>query len=173
MKAVPFVAGGLLALLVFALSGDSGGVWVDGSPDAETSPPLPSMSRVSSWYGYRTDPITKQQGAFHHGIDFPAPTGTPVFSCRPGRVARIDRGHKSNGNAVLVLDDEGLTWCYLHLDRIRPGLAVGDGVNAGFQLGTVGSTGRSTGPHLHLQIYRAGQTVDPAPYLGLQSGRNS
>lgn len=125
--------------------------------------------RISSPYGPRIHPVTGQSH-FHNGVDIAAPTGTPVYAVSAGRVVRIDRDGEGkgtlNGNAVLYRESDpegGLLWAYLHLDTV----AVQDGqtLQRGQLLGTIGSTGRSTGPHLHLMVYRSGQTVDPLTIL--------
>ena len=100
---------------------------------------------------------------FHGGIDLPTPVGTPVLAPQAGRVARIDRAgdgqHDANGNAVfLAIGAE--RWCFLHLSTVvvQPGQVVQRGQVIAF----TGNTGKSTGPHLHLQVYDAGgKPVDP------------
>ena len=118
---------------------------------------------ISSPYGWRIHPV---QGTrkFHDGIDIPLPVGTPIRACAPGRVIRIDRADsprgKINGNAVHIEGQDGYRWAYLHL--ALPQCLVGQQVANGQQIALSGNTGRSTGPHLHLQVYAPdGQTVDP------------
>jgi murein DD-endopeptidase MepM/ murein hydrolase activator NlpD len=97
-------------------------------------------------------------GAFHAGLDFVAPAGTPVTAARAGRV--VWAGPLSSfGNAVVVAHGSGVRTLYAHLARIDVRLL--DRVSLGTQLGTVGSTGRSTGPHLHLEVRVRGAAVDP------------
>lgn len=119
---------------------------------------------LSSRYGTRTDPHT---GAVKHhdGIDIPLPIGTPVIAVYDGVIERIDvAGYKDdgtikpNGNAVFL--KAGLwRFCYLHLDSSC--VTKGQAVQRGEKLGEVGTTGKSTGPHLHFQVYLAGKVVDP------------
>ncbi len=129
------------------------------APAEVPSSPLPEgVGRLSSRYGYRIHPVTKVR-SLHGGVDLAAPTGTPVVACAGGRVVRVDRLHEFNGNAVFVAA-AAETWCYLHLDTVS--VATGSLLTRGAPIGTVGSTGRSTGPHLHLEVYRPPRvTFDP------------
>lgn len=118
---------------------------------------------ITSVFGPRVHPVTGHRHE-HTGIDIAAPTGTPVVSAMPGRVTRVDTEGQGrgvvNGNAVFVRSGP-LVWAYLHLSAVA--VRVGQVVNAGQLLGRVGSTGRSTGPHLHLQLSLEGRPVDPLP----------
>ncbi len=97
-------------------------------------------------------------GSFHAGLDFVAPAGTPVTAARAGRV--VWAGPLSSfGNAVVVAHGRGVRTLYAHLEQIDVGLL--DRVSLGARLGTVGSTGRSTGPHLHFEVRVRGAAVDP------------
>ena len=126
--------------------------------------PRPGHPSVSSGYGWRIHPTTRKP-QFHTGIDIPAPIGTPVLSPVRGQVVRIDRDcgepdRCPNGNAVFVRDAEGFQWALLHL--LRPGVAVGQTLAQGETVGWVGVSGRTTGPHLHLQVFsQDGTTKDP------------
>jgi murein DD-endopeptidase MepM/ murein hydrolase activator NlpD len=124
--------------------------------------PVPGRARVTSGYGWRTDPLTGAR-SLHEGIDLGVPLGTPVLAVAAGRVDLVQRAGVGpgvyNGNAVFLRTIEGRLWAYLHLH----GAAVrqGQSVRAGALLGWAGSTGRSTGPHLHLQVWDVnGQTMD-------------
>ena len=113
--------------------------------------------RVSSAYGVRTDPITGHQRA-HHGVDLAAPTGTPIPAVRPGTVSFAgDRG--GYGNLVIIDHGNGMETRYAHCHTLD--VQAGDYVEAGQQIATVGSTGRSTGPHLHLELRQDGVATDP------------
>jgi len=115
----------------------------------------PVAAPISGWFGPRG-------GAFHAGIDFLAPLGMPVAAAGRGRVTWAGpRG--SFGNAVMVAHRKGVRTLYAHLSRID--VAVGDRVAAGEQVGLVGSTGRSTGPHLHFEVRLGGASVDPLSAL--------
>ena len=122
---------------------------------------LGENARFTSTYGKRTDPIDGRKGRMHTGYDFGAPIGTPVKSFRGGEVVFAGRkgGH---GNRVEVKTADDTIMSYSHLDSI--GVSVGQKVSAGEQLGTVGSTGRSTGPHLHFEIQKGNRKIDPASY---------
>lgn len=98
----------------------------------------------------------------HKGIDFKTPVGTPVKSPYRGKITRVNWAHKYNGNCIEVEYDGGLIGKYLHLDKLRPGMAPGKVVAAGEVMADSGNTGHSTAPHLHYQLERAGdRIVDP------------
>ena len=119
---------------------------------------LPVNAPISSDFGMRKDPFTGKS-QFHKGIDLAAPAGTPVVAALPGRV--ISAGYESGyGNNVIVEHDEGLRTRYGHLESIN--VKTGDMVTSDDTLGKVGSTGRSTGAHLHFEVIRTGIQIDPA-----------
>lgn len=120
------------------------------------SSPL-EFSRVSSGYGMRFHPISGQRKA-HMGVDYAAPTGTPVRTIGDGVVefAGVQRGY---GNVVYIRHRNNQMTVYAHLSRI--GVRDGQRVNQGEFIGNVGSTGASTGPHLHLEFRDNGVHVDP------------
>jgi len=118
---------------------------------------------VSSGFGQRSHPLTGQN-SFHTGIDIPATPGTPVNSTKSGRVivAGLQPGadkKQGYGNLVVVDHGNGVATRYAHLSSID--VKVGDEVTEGQKLGGVGSTGSSTGPHLHYEILQQGKPVDP------------
>lgn len=122
--------------------------------------PLPS-GRVSSPFGYRTHPITGRR-SFHQGVDFVAPFGTPVTSAADGVVRSVTRD-RVLGLMVTIDHRDGYTTRYAHLQESM--VRAGDGVAGGAMIGRVGSTGISTGPHLHFEIRREGVPRDPQRYL--------
>lgn len=123
--------------------------------------PLAGKMRVSSGYGNRTDPFTRGK-AFHAGIDFPAPHGTVVLSAGDGVVTFV--GLRSGyGNVVEVDHGNGLISRYGHLSAFL--VKEGQKVKTGSPIAKVGSTGRSTGPHLHFEVRRNDTAVDPNPFL--------
>ncbi len=125
--------------------------------------PLPSSTpgRVTSDFGGRVDPLAGEH-RHHDGLDLAAPEGTPVLAVRGGVVRRAgDAG--GYGNLVEIDHGDGVTTRYAHQAELR--VAPGDRVEAGDVLGTVGSTGRSTGPHLHLEGRVDGEAVDPEAFL--------
>jgi len=116
---------------------------------------------VSSGFGYRTDPFLSRP-AFHAGLDFKAPTGAPVYAAARGKVAFVGR-HRGYGKLVEVDHGNGLRTRYAHMSAFRA--RAGEPVSAGQLIGAVGSTGRSTGPHLHFEVRLHGQAVNPRPFL--------
>lgn len=113
---------------------------------------MPVKGRVTSGYGMRTHPILKTQ-KFHSGVDFAAPQGTPVYATADGYISQAQ--HKSSGDAegnnVVVAHPGGQETRYAHLSRFSPQAMKGGFVKQGDVIGYVGSTGRSTGPHLHYE----------------------
>lgn len=113
---------------------------------------------ISSGFGTRVDPLTHQH-ATHAGIDLPATTGTGVRAAFDGVVSRADPDAGGYGQLVVIDHGDGTETRYAHLSAIdvRPGQKVTQGET----LGAVGSSGRSTGPHLHFELRRDGQPLDP------------
>jgi len=123
--------------------------------------PIESDSSTSSNFGMRKDPFTGER-RMHAGMDFRSPVGTPVRTAGNGRVVTAAQ---SGGYGNLVEIDHGhdLVTRYAHLASV--GVSVGQAVPAGAVIGTVGSTGRSTGPHLHYETRLSGNPVDPGRFL--------
>jgi murein DD-endopeptidase MepM/ murein hydrolase activator NlpD len=123
--------------------------------------PLPK-GVVTSGFGSRVDPFTGRSLRFHTGIDIGAPYGTEVFAARSGK---IDSTGYSDvyGNFIIVAHDATWETLYGHLSKIL--VAKGQAVKTGETIGLVGSTGMSTGPHLHFETRRRGVATDPAPLL--------
>jgi len=118
-----------------------------------------SSGRMSSGFGMRRHPILGYT-RMHRGVDFAAPTGTPVYAAGHGRIARVGRlgGY---GNYIRIDHGSAYATAYAHLSRFAEGLHAGDRVRQGDVIGYVGSTGRSTGPHLHFEVLKHGEQVDP------------
>ena len=117
--------------------------------------------RLSSKFGYRLDPFLHRQ-AFHAGVDFVADQGVDVHATAPGTV--VSAGWSGGyGKLIEIRHADGVTTRYGHLSKIL--VSPGETVNAGDTIGRVGSTGRSTGPHLHYETRRAGEPVNPAIYI--------
>jgi murein DD-endopeptidase MepM/ murein hydrolase activator NlpD len=116
---------------------------------------------ISSGFGRRIDPFT-QRPAQHAGIDYSAPHGTPILASAGGRVRRAGP-YGAYGRTVEIDHGDGLVTRYGHVYRIL--VRVGDTVLPGQAIATVGSTGRSSGPHLHFEILREGRQVHPDLYL--------
>jgi len=118
---------------------------------------------VSSAFGRRTDPMTGRI-AMHTGTDFSAPRGTPIFAVGAGVVTFSGR-NGAYGNMIEISHGDGYKTRYAHAHELK--VEKGDLVGKGQQIATVGTTGRSTGPHLHLEVYRKGMAVNPARYIAL------
>lgn len=127
---------------------------------ATLSWPVPNNYSISSPFGYRVHPILGTT-KFHSGVDIPAATGTPVIAVKSGTVimAKFMSGY---GNVVMV-DHGDMVTVYAHNSSIR--VAVGQRVNTGDVISLVGSTGLSTGPHLHFEVRIDGQPVNPVNYI--------
>jgi murein DD-endopeptidase MepM/ murein hydrolase activator NlpD len=116
-------------------------------------------ARVSSNFGFRIHPVLGFM-KLHKGTDFAAPIGTPIYASGNAEVEFA--GPKGpNGNFVKLRHDNGWETLYLHMNRFAPGIATGARVAQGQQIGEVGTTGRSTGPHLHYEVHIDGEPVDP------------
>lgn len=140
-----------------ATTAAGGAATVGGSPAGS---PV-ATSRVSSRFGYRVNPVTGQWRR-HAGIDLAASHGTPVVATAAGVVTLA--GYAGNyGNLVIVRHGSGVQTRYAHLSRIAVGR--GSTISRGQVIGYVGSTGRSTGPHLHYEIRRHGHAQNPAGSL--------
>ena len=117
--------------------------------------------RRSSSFGNRYDPFTKRR-AFHSGLDFSAPTGTKIVASAGGVVTQAGY-HREYGNKVEIDHGNGLVSRYAHASKLF--VKKGDVVSPGQKIAAVGSTGRSTGPHLHFEILENDKFVNPALYL--------
>ncbi|ANN64514.1 M23 family metallopeptidase [Brachyspira hyodysenteriae] len=123
-----------------------------------------TITRISSVFGYRVHPITGVRTK-HMGVDIPGRLNTPVYAARKGKV--IFAGYSGGyGNLVIVRHDKGYTTYYGHLNSIttRAGATVGVGV----MIGRMGSTGRSTGSHLHFEVRRNGVALNPADFIPIK-----
>ncbi len=116
-------------------------------------------ARMSSGFGFRRHPVLGY-GKMHKGIDFAAPTGTPIYASGDGRIAKAGR-FSSYGNYVRVRHRSDLETAYAHMSRIAPGIRPGVRVKQGQLIGYVGTTGRSTGPHLHYEVLVNNKQVNP------------
>ncbi|MEM6533994.1 MAG: peptidoglycan DD-metalloendopeptidase family protein [Pseudomonadota bacterium] len=123
--------------------------------------PIGVPARLTSRFGLRTDPFTKRPG-WHNGIDMAAYWNAPIVAAGPGKV--IFAGTKSGYGRVVDVDHgQGFISRYAHLNRIS--VKRGASVAIGDKLGTMGSTGRSTGPHLHYEVYFNGKPYNPEEFL--------
>ncbi len=120
------------------------------------------LTRVASGFGYRIDPIYKTT-KMHAGIDFTAPQGTPVYATANGRVTTAGNTGNGYGNHVIVNHGYGYETLYGHLVRVKA--RNGQEVKRGEVIGWVGSTGKSTGPHLHYEVHKNGTKIDPVYFF--------
>ncbi|MDO4332272.1 MAG: peptidoglycan DD-metalloendopeptidase family protein [Eubacteriales bacterium] len=123
--------------------------------------PCPGYTRISDDYGNRIHPILKTQ-QFHNGVDFAAPSGTPILAAYDGKVVGAAY-NSSMGNYVMIDHGDGLYTIYMHASKLY--VSNGQTVSKGEQIAAVGSTGRSTGPHLHFSVRLNGSYVSPWSYL--------
>jgi len=124
---------------------------------------LPVSGRLSSKFGNRVDPVSKRRNSFHKGIDISAPEGTPVYAAENGTV--IEAGYKKNGygNLIVIKHGNDIATYYGHLSKII--ISSGDKVSKGGLIGKVGSTGKSTGPHLHFEIRKGSRALNPEDFV--------
>ena len=118
------------------------------------------FSRISSGFSYaRVHPVTRQVRP-HTGVDYAAPTGTPVMTIGDGVVTSV-KYEGAGGNTVRIKHNSVYSTAYLHLSKYAAGLKVGQRVKQGEVIGYVGSTGRSTGPHLDFRVWKNGTPINP------------
>ncbi|MDC7997485.1 M23 family metallopeptidase [Gilvibacter sediminis] len=116
------------------------------------------LTRMASGFGYRTDPFTKAR-KFHYGMDFTAPRGTPVYASGDGVVTRADAAAAGYGRHIRISHGYGYESLYAHLYKYN--VKKGQKVKRGDLIGFVGSTGRSEAPHLHYEIFKDGDKINP------------
>ncbi len=144
---------------------------IDATGVVDTAPQIAAVSvpsgmplqgaMLTSDYGMRTHPVLGGRRN-HKGVDLAQPTGTPVYATADGIVSMAER-YSSYGNYVQIEHGGELQTRYAHLSGYA--VAEGEQVRKGQLIGYVGSTGRSTGPHLHYEVRVAGEAVDPRPYM--------
>jgi len=120
------------------------------------------LARTASGWGYRIHPIYKIR-KFHYGIDFTAPTGSDIYVTGDGIVDKIESSHRGYGNSIIVNHGFGIKTIYGHLNGFK--VKQGQRVKRGDIIGIVGSTGLSTAPHLHYEVLRNGEKVNPINYF--------
>lgn len=129
----------------------------------EFSPPISGV--LTSSYGYRIDPFTGEPD-IHNGIDIAAESGTPIKSALSGVIEKAEISSGDYGNYILI-NHGGFKTLYAHCEKLN--VNVGDKVNGGDAIATVGSTGRSTGPHLHFEIRIGHARIDPTPFINIEN----
>lgn len=135
-------------------------------PTTSTGVAVPSRTpldsyRMSSDYGTRIHPVLGGRRG-HKGVDMAAPTGTPIYATADGMISKAE-WFSSYGNFISIAHGAELETRFGHLSRMA--VSAGQRVRKGDLIGYVGSTGRSTGPHLHYEVRVAGEAVDPTPYM--------
>jgi murein DD-endopeptidase MepM/ murein hydrolase activator NlpD len=123
----------------------------------------PVSGRPTSGYGWRLDPVNPQSGVtrFHHAIDLGGNIGDPVRAAMKGKVLNTD--HNPNLGNFVILGHEGYQTLYAHLSAFS--VKTGDTVEQGQEIGKMGDTGYTTGPHLHFEVFRNGKRVNPLEVL--------
>jgi murein DD-endopeptidase MepM/ murein hydrolase activator NlpD len=116
------------------------------------------LTRVASGFGSRIDPVYKTV-KFHAGLDFAAPQGTPIYATADGRITTAGNSGNGYGNHVEINHGYGYETLYGHMVRVKA--RIGQLVKRGEVIGWVGSTGKSTGPHLHYEVHKNGRPIDP------------
>ena len=149
--------------MVMYNAGDGGNIWWNEKGEsmrkAFLKAPL-KFSRISSGFSYaRRHPVTRKVQP-HTGVDYAAPKGTPVVSIGDGVVTSM-KYEGAGGNVVRITHNSVYKTAYLHLSKYGPGLKVGQRVRQGQVIGYVGSTGRSTGPHLDFRVWKNGSPINP------------
>lgn len=116
------------------------------------------LTRMASGYGWRTDPFTKAR-KMHWGMDFTAPKGTPIYASGDGKIARADNNSSGYGKHIRIDHGYGYTSLYAHLSQYN--VKKGQKVQRGDLIGFVGNTGRSEAPHLHYEVWKDDQRINP------------
>ena len=116
------------------------------------------LTRMASGYGWRSDPFTKARKQ-HNGMDFTAPTGTPIYATGNGKIKRADNTASGFGEHIEIDHGFGYKTIYAHLSKYN--VKRGQKVSRGDLIGFVGNTGRSVGPHLHYEVHKNGRPINP------------
>lgn len=117
-----------------------------------------NLKQLASGFGYRTDPFTKAR-KMHKGMDFSANTGTPIYATGDGVIEKADNTASGYGKHIVIKHGYGYETLYGHLSKYK--VRAGQHVKRGDIIGYVGSTGRSEGPHLHYEVHKDGNVVNP------------
>jgi len=125
----------------------------------------PHFGAITSGYGHRENPFTGENVETHKGLDFKGKRGEIVKSTASGRVTYAGR-RGGYGNCIVINHGNGFETYYGHLSRIL--ITEGTQVKAGDNIGKIGSTGRSTGPHLHYEIHKNGKIINPRSFLTIE-----
>jgi len=120
------------------------------------------LKRIASGYGRRIDPYYKKL-KFHYGVDFSAPKGTPIYATGDGTVEKAKKSRRGFGNHIVINHGYGYESLYAHMSNYT--VRTGQKVKRGDIIGYVGSTGKSTAPHLHYEVHKDGKKINPAYYF--------
>ena len=120
------------------------------------------LKRMASGFGFRLHPIYKTY-KMHTGIDFTAPLGTPIYATGNGRIALVELGHRGYGNHVVINHGFGYQTLYGHMFRVT--VKQGQPIRRGQLIGYVGNTGTSAAPHLHYEVLKGGNKINPINYF--------
>ena len=145
-----FAAAGILSL--FCLS-----------PQQFAAPCPQWQNQISSAFGDRTDLLNQEQKEFHKGVDIAVQTDTPVYAVADGQEAAASQGETGYGYHLLIQHESGFESLYAHCSVLE--VSKGEQVKAGQEIARSGATGEVTGPHLHLELKKDGEYVDPLLYL--------
>lgn len=156
------------SLYRFLAPGEAEAGWFDGNGRSTVTALMRTPvdgARISSPFGMRWHPIL-HFNKLHKGTDFAAPIGTPIYAAGSGTILwAAMKG--PNGNLTILQHDNGWQTYYLHQSMFMPGVVAGARVSQGQKIGEIGTTGRSTGPHLHFELHVNGEPVDP---MGVETG---
>lgn len=130
--------------------------------NAPSMHPLGKETKVTSYFGLRMHPITNKQ-AFHKGIDFKAPIGTPIYATADGKVKAVIEGDKGHGNHVIIEHDSEYKTKYANLSKFA--VSAGMDVKKGQIIAYSGNSGASTAPHLHYEVLRNEEQVNPVDFF--------
>jgi len=132
----------------------------DAARKADKPMLLPVGGKITSNYGWREDPVRPVPGEqrFHRGVDFIGKAGDPIKAAMKGTVLHIDN-NPNLGNFIILKHDDGYQSLYAHLSAYS--VTLGEGVKQGQEIGKIGATGYTTGPHLHFEVFRNGNRIDP------------
>ena len=120
------------------------------------------LKRVASGFGRRIDPYYKKL-KFHYGVDFSAPKGTPIYATGNGTVSKTKRSRRGFGNHIVIDHGYGYKSLYAHMTKYT--VRKGQKIKRGDIIGYVGSTGKSTAPHLHYEVHKDGKKINPVYYF--------
>ena len=138
-----------------------GGPLEDATMDLSDGFEVPVSGTLTSGYGYRTDPFTGERSV-HSGVDIAAKKGAPIKAALAGIVELAEKSSGDYGNYIII-NHGGFKTLYAHCNDLK--VTEGQNVSSGESIATVGSTGRSTGPHLHFEIRIGDTKIDPTPFV--------